>query len=89
MLPFQTREWLLIQYIQLHFDNSEENEKSAHNFCTKFEIFGYRDWSPKFETGLNFIIKSALYSIFWQDWFENCQNWFCELPLKLFETQDT
>ena len=26
-----------------------------------------RDWSPKFETGINIIIKSALYSIFWQD----------------------
>ena len=26
-----------------------------------------KDWSPKFETGINIIIKSALYSIFWQD----------------------
>ena len=26
-----------------------------------------RDWSPKFETGINIIIKSTLYSIFWQD----------------------
>ena len=26
-----------------------------------------RGWSPKFETGINIIIKSALYSIFWQD----------------------
>ena len=27
----------------------------------------HRGWSPKFETGINIIIKSALYSIFWQD----------------------
>ena len=26
-----------------------------------------RGWSPKFETGINIIIKSALYSIFWQN----------------------
>ena len=26
----------------------------------------HRGWSPKFETGINIIIKSALYSIFWQ-----------------------
>ena len=30
-----------------------------------------RGWSPKFATGLNIIIKSALYSIFWQDWIKN------------------
>ena len=34
----------------------------------------HRVWSPKFETGLNFIIKSALYSIFWQYWITDDLN---------------
>ena len=37
-----------------------------------------RGWSPKFETGINIIIKSALYSVFWQDSITNIKikhNW--------------
>jgi hypothetical protein len=29
-----------------------------------YSMDGNRDWLPKFETGINIIIKSALYSIF-------------------------
>ena len=32
-----------------------------------YSMDGNRDWLPKFETVINIIIKSVLYSIFWQD----------------------
>ena len=37
-------------------------------YSVSHQVTVYRDWLPKFETGLDFIIKSALYTIFWQDW---------------------
>ena len=43
-------------------------------YSVSHQVTVYRDWLPKFETGLDFIIKSALYSIFWQDWITNDLN---------------
>ena len=42
--------------------------ESGRKKITQFVLnFSSRGWSPKFETGINIIIKSALYSILWQD----------------------
>ena len=55
---------------------TKKNIKSCtfhDNFLAVFQNYFWttvnnlRDWSPKFETGISIIIKSTLYSIFWQD----------------------
>ena len=46
---------------------SNSPEKIYRYLATVHTNYSHRGWSPKFETGINIIIKSALYSIFWQD----------------------
>ena len=44
----------------------------------------HRGWSPKYETGINIIIKSALYSIFWQNSITNIKINSFQIFWKLF-----
>ena len=51
---------------------SKNSNFPTHKY--KCNVIICRDWLPKFEIGLNFIIKSALFSIFWQYWITNDLN---------------
>ena len=68
----EKQEQFAVQWTVLHIwlyvlfyspDSPTPNWRLVGDFKKK----NLRGWSPKFETGINIIIKSALYSIFWQD----------------------